>query len=129
MGKETITQLVEFLNLVYLLYDPGSKMYEEKSITINNILSKCSTRNIKFLAQQSKRKKNDLDVKVSVRSLYIMKDKRIIEVLNYIVDYLPKYQEYIQQLKDQGYTMVGCCRKSKQTHETATIDNVYYNNR
>ncbi|KAI9469881.1 MAG: hypothetical protein EXX96DRAFT_597803 [Benjaminiella poitrasii] len=46
-----------------------------------------------------------------------MKDKHIIEVLNNIVDYLPKYQEYIQQLKDQGYTMIGYCRKSKQTYE------------
>lgn len=43
----------------------------------------------------------------------------LVEVLNYIVDYLPKYQEYIQQLKNQGYTMVGCCRKSKQTHENS----------
>ncbi|KAK4509348.1 formin-binding protein [Mucor velutinosus] len=110
-------------------------MYEEKSVTINNILSKvwshsslfadkkspasfnkwCSTRNIKFLEQQSKRKKNDMDERVSVRSLYVMMDKHI--TINDIADCLPKYQEYIQQLKDQGYTMVGYCRKSKQTRE------------
>lgn len=38
-------------------------------------------------------------------------------VLKDIVDYLPKYQEYIQQLKEQGYTIVGYCRKSKQTND------------
>ncbi|ORE17275.1 hypothetical protein BCV71DRAFT_4383 [Rhizopus microsporus] len=76
---KTITQLVTFLNLVYLPYNPNSKIYEEKSVTVN-ILSKvwnhsdlfadksptsfnkwCSTRNIKFFAQQSKRRRNDLD--------------------------------------------------------------------
>ncbi|KAG1149595.1 hypothetical protein G6F36_014706 [Rhizopus arrhizus] len=48
-----------------------------------------------------------------------MKDKHIIEILKDIVDYLPKYQEYIQQLKDQGYTMIGYCRKSKQRDENS----------
>ncbi|ORZ07451.1 hypothetical protein BCR42DRAFT_442770 [Absidia repens] len=37
---KTITQLVKFLNLVYLPYNPNSEMYEEKSVTINNVLSK-----------------------------------------------------------------------------------------
>ncbi|KAG1137103.1 hypothetical protein G6F38_011558 [Rhizopus arrhizus] len=61
---------------------------------------------MKFFAQQSKRKKNDLDERVSARSLYVMKDKHIIEVLNNVVNFLPKYQEYIQQLKDQDLLKV-----------------------
>lgn len=43
----------------------------------------------------------------------------LVGVLNDIVNFLSKYQEYIQQLKDQGYTMIGYCRKSKQTHENS----------
>lgn len=95
ISVETIPQLLEFLNLVYLSYNPNSKMYEEQPITING-LSKvwghsnlfadksatsfnkwCSKRNVKFFTQETKRRKNDFDQRVSVRSLYVIKDEHI----------------------------------------------------
>ncbi|CAO3698194.1 unnamed protein product [Rhizopus stolonifer] len=41
-------------------------------------------------SNQNEKKRDDLDERVSVRSLYVMKDKHIIEVLNDIAGNLPK---------------------------------------
>ncbi|KAI8973589.1 hypothetical protein BDF20DRAFT_883192 [Mycotypha africana] len=37
---KSVAQLVNFLNLIYLPYDPRSDLYEEKLVTATHILSK-----------------------------------------------------------------------------------------
>ncbi|KAG1457236.1 hypothetical protein G6F56_006656 [Rhizopus delemar] len=60
-----------------------------------------------------KKKSNDLQQKVSVRLLYVLKDEYIDNVIEDIVSHLPPYQCFIQNLKDEGYNVLGYTRMSK----------------
>ncbi|KAG1039105.1 hypothetical protein G6F43_012577 [Rhizopus delemar] len=79
----TNAQVVEFMNMVFLVHNP---INEEIQLT------------------------NDGN-RLSIRSLYVLKNGYIENAVKTITDCLPRYQTYIQSLRDEGYTIVGYARK------------------
>lgn len=87
-----------------------------------------------------KEKEIDTEVTVSVRSLYVSKEEYIGKVLNFylliyihliikyvvanvvkfIVEQLPLYQQTIQSFKNDGYSVIGYARKSKTKESDET---------
>ncbi|CEP19467.1 hypothetical protein [Parasitella parasitica] len=69
-----------------------------------------------------KRQKVDEGVTISVRLLHVLKEKYIANVVNYVVELLPRYQQTIESFKKDGYNVIGYVRKSrtKETDETRT---------
>lgn len=100
----------------------------------------CSGKGIDLIGATVKRKKIDTEVTVSVRSLYVLKEKYIGKVLNFyllicihliikyvvanvvkfIVEQLPLYQQTIQSFKNDGYSVIGYARKSKTKESDET---------
>jgi hypothetical protein len=121
---------------VYLVESPHSSIYELELVSMNNILAKiwdesvlfmdksvkwftnwCGGRDLTFFSVPSKRLKNQYDDRISMRSLYVLKDKYIDSIKKDIVHASTEYQSYIKKLKDEGYIMIGYCRKTKSTNE------------
>ncbi|KAG1037632.1 hypothetical protein G6F43_012821 [Rhizopus delemar] len=125
-------QLITFLNTAFLPVNPNNEeAYACKSLSMNDILSVvwkyadifsektaygfgkwCTSRKLCLTESGIKRKFNDLQQKVLVRSLYVLKDEYIDNVIEEIVSHLPRYQKFIQSLKDEGYHVIGYARKS-----------------
>ncbi|KAF7722064.1 hypothetical protein EC973_003746 [Apophysomyces ossiformis] len=68
---------------------------------------------VDFIAAHSKRRHGDSG-KVSVRSLFVAKEQYIDDIAKKVLDYLPHYQLFVQNLKDEGYNIVGYARKSRK---------------
>ncbi|KAG1140683.1 hypothetical protein G6F37_012940 [Rhizopus arrhizus] len=121
-------QIIQFLNITYLPSDPmNEEVYECKSLTNSDILSmvwkytdlfdektvvsfgQWCVNKVDFTAAHSKRKQCDSG-KVSVRSLFVAKEQYIAKK---VLDYLPHYQLFVQNLKKERYNIVGYARKSR----------------
>ncbi|KAG2233115.1 hypothetical protein INT48_005859, partial [Thamnidium elegans] len=105
----------------------NEEVYEYKSLTNSDILSmvwkytdlfdkktvisfgKWCANNVDFTAVHSKRRQCDSG-KVSVRSLFVVKEQYIAKK---VLDYLPHYQLFVQNLKNERYNIVGYARKSR----------------
>lgn len=87
----------------------------------------CAGKEIDLPGATVKRKKNDI-VAISVRSLYVLKEKYIGEVVanvvKCIVDQLPLYQQMIHSFKGNGYSAIGYARKSKTKENDETRSNL-----
>ncbi|KAI8881428.1 hypothetical protein K501DRAFT_334769 [Backusella circina FSU 941] len=137
VALNTIPQLLQFLNAVYLAENPQSSMYELKVVSMKNILAKiwdnsvlfedksiksftkwCEGKNLSFFSVPSKRLHNLYGERVSVRSLYVLKDQYTNSIKKDIIYACTEYQNYIIKLKEEGYTVIGYCRKSRSTTET-----------
>jgi hypothetical protein len=90
-------QLIQFLNMVYLSYDPNNTdVYDCKDISMKQILSTvweysdifndkntvsfgkwCSNNNVELMKSKTKRKYNGNKEKISTRSLYVLKQDYI----------------------------------------------------
>ncbi|KAI9481055.1 MAG: hypothetical protein EXX96DRAFT_522599 [Benjaminiella poitrasii] len=82
-----------------------SDIFSEK--TAHGFGKWCSSRKLFLIESQIKRKCNDLRQKVTIRSLY-----RLEHIIENTVSHLPRYQRFIQSLKDEGYHVIGYARKS-----------------
>ncbi|KAG0960160.1 hypothetical protein G6F31_010933 [Rhizopus arrhizus] len=113
---------------VYLPSDPmNEEVYECKSLTNGDILSmvwkytdlfdkktiisfgKWCMNKADFTAAHSKRRQCDSG-KVSVRSLFVAKEQYIAKK---VLDYLPHYQLFVKNLKEEKYNIIGYARKSR----------------
>lgn len=88
-----------------------SDIFSEK--TVYGFGKWCNPRKLYLTESGMKKKSNDLQQKVSVRLLYVLKDEYIDNVIEDIVSHLPRYQCFIQNLKDEGYNVLGYTRMSK----------------
>ncbi|KAG1150794.1 hypothetical protein G6F37_003320 [Rhizopus arrhizus] len=61
----------------------------------------------------SKRKMNEAGPKVATRLLYTLKSKFVEAALEDIVMLLPRYQDSLKKMKENGHEIVGYARKSK----------------
>ncbi|KAI8326788.1 hypothetical protein BD560DRAFT_361671, partial [Blakeslea trispora] len=124
---QTETQVIQFVNEVYLPEDPqNSNAYDMKSVSIANIydtvkkhttifenrsvlsFSKwCSNSRLSFLRGKEKRISN-----IRVRSCYVMDEQFHDDLKSAICNFLPLYQESIKNLKRSGFEIVGYARKS-----------------
>ncbi|KAI9301128.1 hypothetical protein BJ944DRAFT_11032 [Cunninghamella echinulata] len=127
------SQIIQFLNEVYLPSNPyNDEVYEFKHVTIKEILSLiwkytaifddksisslaswCSARKIHFTTIHTSRKliKNDNKERVRYRELYVIKDKFIDGIAKGIIEYIPRFQQYILNLKSNEYQIIGYVRK------------------
>ncbi|KAI8047171.1 uncharacterized protein B0P05DRAFT_481933 [Gilbertella persicaria] len=88
-------QIIHFLNRTYLPSDPmNEEVYECKSLTNSDILSEVW-------------KYNDLFDKKTV----IFFGKRY-DLAKKVLNYLPQYQLFVQNLKKERHNIVGYARKS-----------------
>lgn len=99
----------------------------------------CSGKGIDLIEVTVKRIKVDEAVTISVRSLYVLKEKYIgkipdffficihliiqyviANVIQFIVEQLPLHQQTIQSFKNDGYSVIGYVRKlrTKESDET-----------
>ncbi|KAG0763983.1 hypothetical protein G6F57_004622 [Rhizopus arrhizus] len=70
------------------------------------------------------RKKIDTAVTISVRSLNVLKEKYIANVVKFIVEQLPLYQQTIQSFKNDGYSVIGYARKPRTKESDETRSNL-----
>ncbi|CAO3664519.1 unnamed protein product [Rhizopus stolonifer] len=125
-------ELVQFLNIIYLPFDPSnSEVYENKCLTLNDILAVvwkysdlfedkstvgfgkwCSNKEVNFMKSAIKRKESGHQVK-RARSLYAVKEKFFSNIIKDITEYREEYQGYIQKLKKENHNVIGYARKSK----------------
>jgi hypothetical protein len=85
-------QLKQFMQIVYLSTDPKSVTYEQRFMSLNDIISDlwkhtlvfqeepiskfvnwCTAQEFEFLNAKAKRKHGDSDIRTSQRSLYVLK--------------------------------------------------------
>ncbi|CAO3682609.1 unnamed protein product [Rhizopus stolonifer] len=140
--KQQLIRLVQFLNTVFVSVDPyDEEMYERQLCSMNDVLTYvwkysyllqdkssvsfgrwCSGKDIDLIRTTTKRRKIDEGNTISVRSLHVLKEKYIANVVKYIVEQLPRYQQTIESFKKDGYNVIGYVRKSrtKEKHETRT---------
>ncbi|KAG1047207.1 hypothetical protein G6F43_010335 [Rhizopus delemar] len=134
--------LVQFLNSVFVSVDlHNDEVYDKQAYSMNGVLTYvwnyshllqdkspvgfgrwCSGKDIDFIHATVKRKKVDEAATISVRSLYVLKKKYIANVVKFIAEQLPLYQQTIPSFKNDGYSVIGYARKSrsKETNETRT---------
>ncbi|GAA5810826.1 hypothetical protein MFLAVUS_004253 [Mucor flavus] len=131
---ESKEQLKQFIQIVYLSTDPKSITYEQRFMSLNDIISDlrkytlvfreeriskfvnwCTTQKFEFLNTKVKRKHEDSELRTSQRALYVLKSGYRDILLKEIVEIREEYQEYITNLKKEGYCILGYCRKSKTT--------------
>ncbi|KAI9269647.1 hypothetical protein EDC94DRAFT_581775 [Helicostylum pulchrum] len=91
--------------------------------TINSFTSWCSKSKFPFMQVESSRKSlknNDME-RIRYRRLYVVKDEfmkfqslKVIldDIANGIREDIPKYQQYVNNLKSNGYEVIGYVRKS-----------------
>ncbi|KAG1144199.1 hypothetical protein G6F37_006437 [Rhizopus arrhizus] len=61
---------------------------------------------------------------ISVRSLNVLKEKYIANVVKFIAEQLPLYQQTIQSFKNDGYSVIGYARKSRTKESDETRSNL-----
>ncbi|KAI9245808.1 hypothetical protein EDC94DRAFT_653537 [Helicostylum pulchrum] len=108
-------QLINFLNIAFLPVNPNNEeSYARKNLSMNDILSVVWKYSDIFSEKTAYgfAAVNDEQQKASVRSLYVLKDEYIDNVIEDIVSHSPRYQRFIQSLKDEGYHVIGYVRKS-----------------
>ncbi|KAG2204124.1 hypothetical protein INT47_011607 [Mucor saturninus] len=131
---ESKVQLKQFIQIVYRSTDPKSTTYEQRCMSLYEIMSDlwkytlvfreesnssfvnwCKAQKFEFLNTKIKRNHDDSELRISRRELYVLKSGYIDILLKEIVGVHEKYQDYITDLKKEGYCIVGYCRKSKTT--------------
>ncbi|KAI8388577.1 uncharacterized protein BYT42DRAFT_528538 [Radiomyces spectabilis] len=126
------SQIVHFLNLVYLASDPGNEnMYERQQVSMRQIFASiwqytaffdtktlqaftvwCTHKKLNFLKAPAKRKLTNTGDRMNVRTLFVLKNNLINNTAKGIAEHLPKHQALLHSLKKDGHTIVGYVRKS-----------------
>ncbi|CAO3684585.1 unnamed protein product [Umbelopsis vinacea] len=136
------TDVRQFLNEVYLPQNPhNEEVYDKRDVSIQEILATvwkystvlddrtpvgfskwCNERSVKFLKANVSRKvdKDDQGRKRRRRTLYVMKEAFIDNIVLCICKLLPNYQQFINGLKADGYHIVGYARKSPGNEDSET---------
>ncbi|RCI06359.1 hypothetical protein CU098_013784 [Rhizopus stolonifer] len=133
---ESKVQLKQFIQIVYRSTDPKSTTYEQRYMSFYDIMSDlrkytlvfreesnsnfvnwCAAQKFEFLNARIKRKHEDSELRISRRELYVLKSGYRDILLKEIVGIHEKYQDYITDLKKEGYCIVGYCRKSRTTSD------------
>ncbi|KAI7894043.1 uncharacterized protein EV154DRAFT_415778, partial [Mucor mucedo] len=139
-----VTQIIDFINYVFrphVEFSPDSPykldyVYDKEilvvwaftkrfdkttSLAFSKWLKKQS---IDFLSEETERKlvKGDTgDEKIRRRHLNVLNSVYYAGLVKKIVDMIPRYHAYINQLKKDGYHIVGYCRKSKTQSSNRAI--------
>ncbi|KAI8091683.1 hypothetical protein BDF21DRAFT_395388 [Thamnidium elegans] len=120
---ESSQQLKQFINIAHLLIDPKSISYEYRFLSSNSIMSEVQRYCLVFQdqsfskfvtwcsSQKLKRKHEISATRSSLRDI----------LLEDIIKLPERYQQYITNLKQEGYRILGYCRKSKATGGNANV--------
>ncbi|KAI8647423.1 hypothetical protein BD408DRAFT_378793 [Parasitella parasitica] len=83
----------------------------------------CRTQKLNFTTPSVKRKHEDSSPtsRSILRNLYVLKDQHKDALIEDIVNLPIQYQQYIMDLKIQGYFIIGYCRKSKTTADNEKV--------
>lgn len=130
--EETKVQLKQFMKTVYLFSDPKSKTYEKRLMTNHDLkvdlwkhtslfvnesnssfVNWCRAQKFEFLDTGNKRDHKGCKIAASRRELHVLKSGFRDDVLEEIVGVQEKFQNYISNLKEEGHSIIGYCRKSK----------------
>ncbi|KAI9273842.1 hypothetical protein EDC94DRAFT_644157 [Helicostylum pulchrum] len=132
LSLETEAQIIHYLNEVYLPQYPfAGELYEFKQVLTTEIFANliqytpffdkktphgfsnwCSKKDLKLLEVNTGIKRLRSSSSTGrYRSLYVLKKEHHQELLRSIVEHLPKYQDFLCKLKDEGYQIVGYARK------------------
>ncbi|KAI9356064.1 hypothetical protein BD770DRAFT_420412 [Pilaira anomala] len=138
-------QIVDFINYVFrphVEFSPDSSykldyVYDKEILGVVWVSTKkfdkttalafskwLNKQNIDFLLEEPERKlvKGDTDKKIRRRHLNVLNSVYYAGLVKNIVHMIPKHHAYINQLKNDGYHVVGYCRKSKtQSSNRATL--------
>ncbi|KAI8095814.1 hypothetical protein BDF21DRAFT_374229 [Thamnidium elegans] len=133
-------QLISFLNITMLPSDPkNEEIYVCRSLSMNDILSIvwkhsnilndmnvqglskwCGARKLELMKATIKRKQDEFNRKISTRILYVVKDQYIESIIKDVVETLPRHQESIRNLKENGHEIIGYIRKSTGEKDDST---------
>ncbi|CAO3628474.1 unnamed protein product [Cunninghamella echinulata] len=131
----SLAQIIDFINEVYLTSDPhNERAYELKNVSTKDIFllvqkftklfdnknlssfnTWCSRKKVNFLDANISRKrikKDEEEHSYRFRKLYVLKEEIIEFVVKSLVEYVPKYKELVNKLKER-YELIGYVRKSK----------------
>ncbi|KAG1122593.1 hypothetical protein G6F42_011335 [Rhizopus arrhizus] len=87
-----------------------SSLFDEKSIL--SFTKWCSHKKLDFMKVTPKRRLTKDGERLNIRTLFVLKKQFIDSTVENITKYLPAYQKLIQNLKEEGYTVIGYVRKS-----------------
>ncbi|KAG0985021.1 hypothetical protein G6F57_002874 [Rhizopus arrhizus] len=133
-------QLISFLNITMLPSDPkNEEIYVCRSLSMNAILSIvwkhsnilndmnaqglsrwCGARKLELMKATIKRKHDEFNRKISTRILYVVKNQYIESIIKDVVETLPRHQESIRNLKENGHEIIGYIRKSTGEKDDST---------
>ncbi|KAI8877904.1 hypothetical protein K501DRAFT_337128 [Backusella circina FSU 941] len=74
-----------------------------------------------YLKAGVKRKHEKLETRLSLRGIYVLKDHFKDVLLEYIVTLPERYKQYITDLKQEGYNILGYCRKSRTKEDNTNV--------
>ncbi|ORX63074.1 hypothetical protein DM01DRAFT_1331159, partial [Hesseltinella vesiculosa] len=137
----TDTMIKAFLNKVFLPDEPFNDNYRKKLMTMPSIMETLSRYTVKFDEKSSiafakwcekakvsfmnaevtrKTGKSTFGSKIRYRTLFVLKDELVDDVAKGIKDYIPNYQAHITKLKEDGFQIIGYCRKSRTGEDNDT---------
>ncbi|KAI8079892.1 uncharacterized protein BX664DRAFT_303026 [Halteromyces radiatus] len=135
------TMIKTFLDEVFLPHEPFNDNYQKKLMTMHGImeiLSRyttkfdeksniafarwCTQAKVSLLNAEVTRKtgKGSFGSKIRYRTVFVLKDELIDDVVKAIKDYIPNYQAHIKNLKEDGFQIIGYCRKSRTNEDDDT---------